>query len=165
MSADDRNAVLRAVSENVLAFGPFQLNREQRVLLKDGEKISLGRRAMDILLVLTERPGRVVSGRELLKRVWASSVVELGTVRVHVAMLRRFLRDGDPEHDYVQNLTGRGYYFAVPVLHEQGSDGPVVNPPVCWPLSTNLPLSLAPTVGRDPTFCRACGRRCESADQ
>jgi predicted ATPase/DNA-binding winged helix-turn-helix (wHTH) protein len=152
VSAEDTNAVLRVVSENVLGFGPFQLNREKRALLKDDETISLSSRAMGILLVLTERPGRIVSSRELLKRVWVSTVVEPGTVRVHVAMLRRFLRDGDPERDYVQNLTGRGYYFAAPVLHKQSPDGAVVNPPVCPPPSTNLPIPIASTVGREPSI-------------
>jgi flagellar biosynthesis GTPase FlhF len=67
---------MRAVNEahrhstDTLSFGAFRLSPAARLLEKDGERVELGSRAMDILIVLTERAADVVSNRELIARVW-----------------------------------------------------------------------------------------------
>jgi DNA-binding winged helix-turn-helix (wHTH) protein len=57
--------------------------------------LALGNRALDILIVLVERAGEVISHRELMARVWRGLAVEPGNLRVHITSLRRALGDSD----------------------------------------------------------------------
>lgn len=146
--------------DDIIAFGSFQLNRTQRALIRNGMPIALGSRAMEILLALTEKAGAILSNRELLKRVWPNIVVEDGTIRVHVASLRKVLRDAEPDSDYVHNVTGRGYRFVAPIgrprrvaeplsVHSSGST--VLRLPLQPQASrrNNLPLLLTSVIGRE----------------
>jgi DNA-binding winged helix-turn-helix (wHTH) protein len=65
-----------AGSDSVLVFGPFRLFPAQRRLEKDGKPVRLGGRALDLLTVLAERAGEVVSNRALLESVWQDVTVE-----------------------------------------------------------------------------------------
>lgn len=114
------------VEEDSLAFGPFQLNRTTHTLSKGGTTIPVRSRAMGVLMALTDAAGDVVSNRELLRRIWPNVVVESGTVRVHVAQLRAVLRQADPDNDYVHNVTGQGYRFAMPVVRPRRWDARVI---------------------------------------
>ncbi|MET0282355.1 MAG: winged helix-turn-helix domain-containing protein [Steroidobacteraceae bacterium] len=101
--------------EEVLAFGPFRLFMDKRVLLDDRGPVRLGGRAMDLLIALVERAGETVGKNELLHRAWASSVVEDNTLRVHIAAVRRLLGEGHRGERYIINVAGRGYSFVAPV--------------------------------------------------
>jgi DNA-binding winged helix-turn-helix (wHTH) protein len=57
----------------------------------------------------------VVGKDELIARVWPSTVVEEATLRVHIAALRRHLREGRAGQRYIVNVSGRGYSFVAPV--------------------------------------------------
>ena len=109
--------------EEVLVFGPFRLDPVRHVLHKAGEPVRLGSRALEILLALVEQAGQTVATNELLARVWRNCVVERGTLRVHIAALRKILRDSEPVVDYVENVAGRGYRFAAPVTRVPGIAG------------------------------------------
>jgi DNA-binding winged helix-turn-helix (wHTH) protein len=50
-----------------VSFGPFRLRSEMRLLERDGVPVRIGGRALDILIVLAERPGEVVTKRELIE--------------------------------------------------------------------------------------------------
>ena len=96
--------------ETALAFGPFVLNPTQRLLLRGDRPVRLGSRAREILICLVERAGTVVSKNELIKRVWPETIVEEGTLRVHIASLRKILGEGRTQARYVEafrRLTGR----------------------------------------------------------
>jgi DNA-binding winged helix-turn-helix (wHTH) protein len=115
--AADRPA---AEGERVVSFGSFRLFATQRLLL-DGERpLRLGSRAMDILIALLERPGELLSKKELITRVWPDTVVEEGNLKVHVGALRRTLRDGQVGNRYLATIPGRGYRFVAPVVVTEG---------------------------------------------
>lgn len=147
----------RMVGEDVIAFGPFQLNRTRRLLSKAGVPIAVRSRAMGILLALTETAGSTVSNRELLQRVWPNMVVENGTIRVHVSQLRGVLRKADPANEYVHNVTGHGYRFAVPIIRERCPADPAVihlfgprKLPLRQPArKNNVPQLMTSLVGRE----------------
>jgi len=123
------HAVSAQVSQNLLrpgdetappagrtfSFGPFHLLPTQRLLLEDEKPLRLGSRALDILIALVERPGELVSKRELIARVWPDTVVVEANLTVHVAALRRALGDGHDGNRYLVNVPGRGYCFVAPV--------------------------------------------------
>ena len=96
-------------------FGPFRLEPARQLLLEDGRPVSLGSRALGLLTALTEQAGAVVSNRDLVARVWPGLFVEDSNLRVHVAGLRKALRDGQDGQRYVVNVPGRGYSFVAPV--------------------------------------------------
>src|SRR5690242_6668054 len=106
-----------------LKFGPFELSSRERVVRREGLQLPLGSRALDILVYLAERPGEVIPKKELLDHVWSGVTVEEGSLRVHVAAIRKVLRDGQFGNRYIANSKGRGYSFVGPVVRlEDGKD-------------------------------------------
>jgi DNA-binding winged helix-turn-helix (wHTH) protein len=105
-------------SEYTIAFGAFRLLLPQRLLLKDHERVRLGSRAMETLVVLLERPGALIPKRYLMQRIWPDMLVEEGTLRVHVAALRKALGDSHSGIRYIENITGHGYRFVAPVTRD-----------------------------------------------
>jgi predicted ATPase/DNA-binding winged helix-turn-helix (wHTH) protein len=110
-AADNRRG--RAITP--LAFGAFELLAAERLLLHDGQPAQIGARALDLLIVLTERPGEVVSKRELMSRAWPDLTVDESNLRFQVAALRKALGDGRSGTRYVTNVPGRGYCFVAPL--------------------------------------------------
>ena len=86
-----------------------------------GIPLRFGGRALEILLFLVERANEIVSKEELLERVWPNVAVEEGALRVHIATLRKVLRDGEGGARYVMTLSGRGYSFVAPVSYSEPS--------------------------------------------
>lgn len=102
---------MAAVADLSFAFGPFRLLPAQRVLLQDGQPQQLGSRAFELLSVLVQRAGEVVSNDALMAQVWPNVHVDGGSLRVHIAALRKALRDGQDGRRYIATVTGRGYTF------------------------------------------------------
>nr|WP_208411815.1 winged helix-turn-helix domain-containing protein [Sphingomonas naasensis] len=125
------------------------------MLTRAGEPVEIGGRSFDLLVVLTEQPGRVLSKRELLKRVWTDVVVEDGSLRFHMAGLRKLLGDGEDGARYIATQVGVGYAFVAPIERNEAPDvatGPstveeisassVANAP-------NIPSRLPHLIGRE----------------
>jgi DNA-binding winged helix-turn-helix (wHTH) protein/Flp pilus assembly protein TadD len=92
--------------ERVL-FGPFELDAGERLLLRDGQPVALPPRALDVLSVLAERPGQLVTKDELLAGAWPGVVVEENVLTVAISRLRSAL--GDEHRGYIQAVPGYGY--------------------------------------------------------
>jgi predicted ATPase/DNA-binding winged helix-turn-helix (wHTH) protein len=99
-----------------LKFGPFELSICERLLRRDGRVLPLGDRALDILTYLADRPGEVIAKQELMDHVWSDVTVEEGSLRVHVAAIRKALGDGQFGNRYIANIRGRGYSFVGTVV-------------------------------------------------
>jgi DNA-binding winged helix-turn-helix (wHTH) protein len=98
-----------------VSFGPFCLLPTQFLLLEGDKPVPLGSRALEILIVLLERPGELVSKQELMARVWPNIFVEPANLTVHISALRRMLRDGRNGNRFIINIPGRGYRFVASV--------------------------------------------------
>jgi predicted ATPase/DNA-binding winged helix-turn-helix (wHTH) protein len=131
-----------------LSFGPFHLAPSERLLTKEGAPLVLGSRALDILIVLISTPNEIVSKKDLMSRVWPDVIVEEGSLRFHMASLRKALGDGMEGARYIATLPGRGYCFVAPVSRPSSprGDAPVVG--AVFP-HANLPSRLSRMVGRD----------------
>lgn len=90
----------------VLRFDRFELQIDQRLLLRDGQPVQLGARAFDMLVALTARAGRLVTKDELLDAVWPGLVVEENNVAAQIVALRRALHG-----ELIVTVPGRGYQF------------------------------------------------------
>src|SRR5258705_13878434 len=99
-----------------LKFGPFELSIGERVLRRDGQVLPLGGRALDILIYLADRPGEVIAKQELIDHVWSDVTVEEGSLRVHVAAIRKAVGGGQFGNRYIANIKGRGYSFVGTVV-------------------------------------------------
>jgi predicted ATPase/DNA-binding winged helix-turn-helix (wHTH) protein len=86
------------------------------VLQRDGRVLPLGGRALDILIYLADRPGEVIAKQELIAHVWSDVTVEEGSLRVHVAAIRKALGDGQLGNRYIANVKTRGYSFVGAVV-------------------------------------------------
>jgi DNA-binding winged helix-turn-helix (wHTH) protein len=95
----------------LMIFGRFTLQPRRRLLLEAGVPVRVGSRALDLLVVLTERAGEVVGRDELEARIWPHTVVEETSLRVHASQLRKALRDGQDGARYIVNVPSRGYAF------------------------------------------------------
>jgi predicted ATPase/DNA-binding winged helix-turn-helix (wHTH) protein len=135
-------------------FGPFSLSPAKRLLTRDGVPVEIGGRSFDLLVVLTERAGQVLSKRELLRRVWSDVVVEDGSLRFHMANLRKLLGDGEDGARYIATQVGVGYAFVAPLerrepigivaLKTADADIGAQHPAS----TTNLPPRLPKLIGR-----------------
>jgi predicted ATPase/DNA-binding winged helix-turn-helix (wHTH) protein len=132
-----------------LMFGPFELSTRERVLRRDGVVLPLGGRALDILIYLAERPGEVVGKKQLIDRVWSNVNVEEGSLRVHVAAIRKALADGQYGNRYVANVQGRGYSFVGQVTRLE--DGAIDERDRAQN-DVGLPAHLLKMIGRGPAL-------------
>ena len=132
--------------DSAISFGPFRLFPKSRLLEKEGAPLHVGGRALDILIFLAERPGEVIDKRELVKRVWADVNVDEGSLRFHVAALRKALGDTGKSARYVVNVPGRGYCFVASFAQAAPQAAPSTAE-IALPRS--LPAQLAKMIGRE----------------
>ena len=128
--------------EQTVQFGPYRVIPGQPLIVENGRPLRLGRRAMDILLALLERPGEVLGKNELMTRVWPDTVVEDISLRVHIAALRKALGDGQGGQRYIVTVAQRGYSFVAPLLAQ--AEEPLAPAQV----PHNLPLRRTRLIGR-----------------
>jgi len=140
--------------DEAIEFGPFRMLPAQRVLMHDDVEFPLGGRAFDILHLLLENAGEIVSQRQLSERAWPGLFVEEANLRVHIANLRKSLADRSSETRYIQNVPRRGYCFVAPVTRVKHQIDTTIEaaPPPCEgtaPAPTHLPVGGKKIIGRD----------------
>ena len=102
----------------VFSFGSFRLLPSQRRLLEGGRRVRIGSRAFEILTVLVDRAGEVVSKDELIDRVWPKVFVDDSNLKTQVSALRRALGEVHASGRFIVTVPGRGYSFVAPVTFE-----------------------------------------------
>src|ERR1700676_1181612 len=117
-----------APAADLISFGPVRLCPAHRNLEKAGSPIHLSARAFDILIVLVERAGEVVSKKMLMARVWPDVTVDEGNLRFHIAALRRALEAGQSGDRYGPTIAGRGYCFVAPISRPNANRHSVARP-------------------------------------
>lgn len=121
-----------ALADDAIGFGPFVLIPRHHQLLKNGEPVPLGSRAMLLLIAMATRPGELLEKAELLGLVWPKVVVEECNLRAQVLTLRRALGD-ETDAACIVTVPGRGYRFVAPIttptLHDEQSL-PAPQPPI-----------------------------------
>jgi len=84
--------------------------------------VEIGSRALDVLGVLLQRPGDLVSRNEIMATAWAGAAVEDNNLTIQIATLRRVLDRDDAQSSCIQTVPGRGYRFVAPVTRAEHSD-------------------------------------------
>jgi TolB-like protein len=111
---------------SIFLFEGFHLDR--RGLFRRDERgvlvpVAIGGRALDLLGVLAERPGEVLSKAEIMGAVWPGMVVEEGNLTLQISALRRVLDRGRAGGSCIQNVARRGYRFAAAARRVEAEAG------------------------------------------
>src|SRR5215831_11686717 len=109
------------------AFGPFRWDSEKRVLVRDGQPISLAPKTAELLFVLVANAGRLVDKEDLIKQVWPDAFVEEGNLNKNISILRKVLGHWESGREYIETVPKRGYRFVAPVnevTHAEGASKP-----------------------------------------
>ena len=94
----------------VYKFRDCYLNTLERQVVKNGIALDLTPKAFDVLQLLVESGGEIVTKDELLGKVWSGSFVEEGNLAVHISRLREMLGHSKGER-YIETVSGTGYRF------------------------------------------------------
>jgi TolB-like protein/tetratricopeptide (TPR) repeat protein len=110
-------------SADVFLFERFRFDRRSGGLFDmDGTQVAVGSRALDVLGVLIERAGELVSKDEIMDVVWPGTTVEEANLTVQISALRRVLDNRGSERSTIQTVPGRGYRFVAAITqHNEAS--------------------------------------------
>ena len=154
---------VRLKSKHLYEFGSYRLDAVERVLLRDGQPVTLPPKDLETLFVLVEKAGHIVEKEELLEKVWPGVFVEEGNLARHIFNLRQVLGDRPDGRKYIETIPRRGYRFvaavqedpepaAPPLAAQRASDqAPSMVPVVpvgqkrslwVWPLALLVPLAV-----------------------
>jgi DNA-binding winged helix-turn-helix (wHTH) protein len=102
---------------NVVSFGTFELDLRARELRRNGLRIHLPEQSIQILAMLLERPGELVTREEIQAKLWPDdTIVEFDhSINAAVKRLRQALGDSADNPRFVETLARRGYRFIAPV--------------------------------------------------
>src|SRR6266849_1767766 len=117
-------------STGISLFEGFRLDRRGGVLFRRDERgvfapMAIGSRALDILGVLVDRGGDLVSRAEIMDAVWPGTAVEDSNLNVQVAALRRILDHDREAGSCIQTVPGRGYRFVPLVTRVEPAARPI----------------------------------------
>jgi eukaryotic-like serine/threonine-protein kinase len=98
--------------KHLYEFGPFRVDPEKELLLRDDEAVSLTPKTFQILLVLVRHSNEIVTKEDMLKTVWPDTFVEEANLSRNIFLLRKALGETAQDHQYIVTIPGRGYRFA-----------------------------------------------------
>jgi hypothetical protein len=132
-----------------VSFGPFEVDSDRRLLLKNSGEVHVTRKAFDLLVVLLAEAPRVLSKEELHRRLWPDTFVADATLVSLIKELRRALDDRDSKTPLIRTTHGVGYAFAGEL---RGGLAPSAGS--CWIVAGSRRIVLPDgehLIGRDPT--------------
>jgi TolB-like protein/DNA-binding winged helix-turn-helix (wHTH) protein/tetratricopeptide (TPR) repeat protein len=149
-------------SDDTLLFEGFRLDRRRGCLLKADEAgvwrpVVIGSRALDVLTVLVDRQGALLSKEEIMAAAWPGTVVEDNNLAVQISALRRIFDRDRAEGSCIQTIPGRGYRFVAPVTcldAEASTTGPAAAPPDAPATAADAPpigFSASAVANRPPS--------------
>jgi adenylate cyclase len=94
-----------------LAFGPFLLDAANGTLLRHGEPVAVGQRAVSLLEAFLRQPGEVLTKAELMDAGWPGTSVEESNLSVQIASLRRYLGRSSDGGEWIATIPRIGYRF------------------------------------------------------
>jgi TolB-like protein/DNA-binding winged helix-turn-helix (wHTH) protein/Tfp pilus assembly protein PilF len=134
----------------LLRFGQFELDLRTAEIYKEGKRIKLQEQPCQVLALLIERPGDLVSREELRKKLWPNDTFVDFDHGVNIAInkLRDALGDSPEKPRFIETLPRRGYRFIAPVEAPKTSrngefPAQVTSSPAAWAGSGAIPWRRA----------------------
>jgi serine/threonine-protein kinase len=107
---------MEATHSQVYRFGDFRVDAAKRLLVRREDKpIALTPKVFDTLLYLVRNNQRVIEKDELMREIWADTIVEENNLNKNISILRRVLGEKKDEHRFIVTVPGRGYKFVAEV--------------------------------------------------
>ncbi|MCA6119249.1 winged helix-turn-helix domain-containing protein [Bradyrhizobium sp. WSM 1738] len=100
------------------AFGPFVLDRQRGLLLREGRPVAISNKGLRLLEALVGSPGRVLTKSELMQAAWEDAAVEESNLSVQIAALRKQLGPTERGEDWITTIPRIGYRFVGPPAKE-----------------------------------------------
>src|SRR6266404_5841518 len=137
----------------IAQFGRFRVDLHRRELFADGLSLPIGSRALELLVVLIEARGELVTKDELMSRVWPGTVVEENALQAQISTIRKALGE---DRNFIRTSARRGYRFVAEITTPAAQDETSCDSGAALaaqfhdsPRPTNLPASLSALVGRE----------------
>src|SRR6476660_6354344 len=105
----------------IFRFRNCYFNPVERRVINDGKYLELTTKTFDVLQLLIENAGEIVTKDEILGKVWSGDFVEEGNLAVHISKLRRFLGE-TKNQPFIETVQGSGYRFVAPLQDADQSD-------------------------------------------
>jgi DNA-binding winged helix-turn-helix (wHTH) protein len=110
---------------SVYKFGEFALDCGRFELSRNGQPIRLERKPMELLILLAERDGQLVSREEIAERLWGEVFVDIKHgINTAVRKIRQTLRDDPADPHFVRTVIGKGYCLIAPLSAIEEMGGP-----------------------------------------
>lgn len=115
-------------TKEVYEFGPFRVDADERLLLRHGKVVPLTPKVFDILLVLVQNCGHLLTKNQVMRLVWPDTAVEEGNLARNISTLRTALGEKPRECQYIETVPWRGYRFVANVKKvPSGSPRPAID--------------------------------------
>ncbi len=102
---------MAAQTRLIYEFDDFQLEPDERKLLRRGQVVPLHGKAFELLLALIRNRGRLLTKDEIFELVWPDQIVEESNLTVNMSAIRRALGERANSPRYITTISGRGYRF------------------------------------------------------
>src|SRR6202047_509971 len=158
-----------AAVEQPIRFGEdFEVDLRPRRLRRGSHVLKLERIPLEILILLLEHQGEIVSREKIVARIWGNDIFldTDNSIRGAIRKVRRALKDDPETPRFIQTVTGRGYRFIAPIIspeEEHTTEPPkpeaavvstvtpsFVSEPDSWPQGGRLGQEQEPTAGQVP---------------
>ena len=100
----------------IYEFGPFRVDLERYLLLRDEKSIPISPKVFETLVFLIQHRGDVVKKDDIISKVWPDTFVEESNLAQNIFLLRKALGEEKTEHRYIITIPGVGYRFVAPVV-------------------------------------------------
>ena len=112
----------------VKTFGNFEFDDRRRRLSAGGQAVRLSGQALDVLCLLLEKPGELITREEIERRLWPDRNVDFNhSLDVIVSRLRTALGDKGSSPRYIETVPRKGYRFIEPVTAKPRLDARIAN--------------------------------------
>src|SRR2546430_10443625 len=102
---------MAAQTRLIYEFDDFQLEADERKLVRRGQVVPLHGKAFELLLALIRNRGKLLTKDEIFELVWPDQIVEESNLTVNMSAIRRALGERASNPRYITTVSGRGYRF------------------------------------------------------
>jgi pimeloyl-ACP methyl ester carboxylesterase/DNA-binding winged helix-turn-helix (wHTH) protein len=129
------------MSPDILRFAGFELDRGAYQLRRNGEPLLLERIPLDLLFLLIDRRGELVTRGEIFEKIWGKQVfVDTdNAINTAIRKLRRALGDDPDAPTFIETVPGRGYRFVAAVTPVRPQSSPIAETKVADEVSRDAP--------------------------
>ena len=96
---------------NRYSFGDYVIDTEAFCLKKDGVRIKMRPKELELLIYLLRHRGQIVSPEEIYSAVWGYEDGDISTIPVHIRRIRDRLEKNPSFPEFIKTVYGKGYYF------------------------------------------------------